>query len=244
MRHPYAGPVEEAPRARRPAGSALALIDDWLGPLAGRLFLDVGCGRGALAKALTARGAQVVGIDPAVEAIEAARAAVPEARFDAGGAEALPYPAGHFDAVLLLNSFHHVPQHLMAAALAGTLRVSRGPLLVIEPLAEGPFFEAMRPVEDETVIRHAAQAAIADCVAQGRAIIARDHVFDDVRRFSGVDAFLDKIVAVDPARAEAAQRLRGEVAALMARWGTPEDGGVRLDQPHRAVLLEGVSVSP
>ncbi|MFG1394817.1 class I SAM-dependent methyltransferase [Xanthobacter agilis] len=244
MSFPDAGAADEAARGRRPAGSALALIEDWLGPLAGRLFLDVGCGRGALAKALTARGAQVVGIDPATDAIEAARAAVPEARFDVGGAEALPYPSGSFDAVLLLNSFHHVPQHLMAAALAQALRVGRGPLLVIEPLAEGPFFEAMRPVEDETVIRHAAQAAIADFVAQGRASILRDHVFDDVRRFSGVDAFLDKIVAVDPARAEAARRLRGEVAALMARWGTPEEGGVRLVQPHRAVLLQGVSVSP
>ncbi|MCG5236575.1 class I SAM-dependent methyltransferase [Xanthobacter oligotrophicus] len=244
MQHPDAGPADEAPRARRPAGSALALIDDWLGPLAGRLILDVGCGRGALAKALTARGTHVVGIDPATDAIEAARVAVPEARFEAGGAEALPYPAASFDAVLLLNSFHHVPHHLMAAALAEAMRVGRGSMLIIEPLAEGPFFEAMRPVEDETAIRHAAQAAIAGFVTQGRATIARDYVFDDVRHFSGVDAFLDKIVAVDPARAAAAGRLRGEVAALMARWGTTEEGGVRLDQPHRAVLLEGVPVAP
>ncbi len=244
MSFPDAGPADETPHVRSPAGSALALIDEWLGPLAGRRFLDVGCGRGALAKTLTTRGAHVIGIDPAIDAIEAARAAVPEARFDAGGAEALPYPTGSFDAVLLLNSFHHVPRQLMTTALAQALRVGRGPLLIVEPLAEGPFFEAMRPVEDETAIRHAAQTAIADFVAQGRAIIVRDHTFDDVRRFSGVDAFIDKLVAVDRARAEAAQSLRGEVAALMARWGTPDQDGVRLDQPHRAVLLESVSVSP
>lgn len=244
MQGPDAGPEGNAPRDRRAAGSALALIDDWFGPLAGRRILDVGCGRGALAQVLASRGAQVAGIDPAAGAIEAARAAVPEARFDVGGAEQLPYPGGSFDGVLLLNSFHHVPQGLMSAALAEAMRVGRGLLLIIEPLAEGPFFEAMRPVEDETGMRHAAQAAIAGFVEEGRAVMVRDHVFDDVRRFSGVDAFLEKIVAVDPARAEAARHLRGEVAALMQRWGTPEEGSVRLDQPHRAVLLQGATAFP
>lgn len=229
--------VNASPAASRPANTALGVIEAWLGPIAGRSLLDVGCGRGALARALLARGARVSGIDPSAEAIHEARAAVPEAEFVDAGAEALPFADDSFDAAILLNSFHHVPAPLMPGALAEALRVSRGPVLVIEPLAAGAFFEAMRPVEDESVIRAAAQVAIARHVAEGRAVVGRALDYDEVRHFSGVDAFLAKIVAVDPARAEAARRLRPEVAALVARLGVREREGLRLDQPHRAILL-------
>ncbi|MFG1392997.1 class I SAM-dependent methyltransferase [Xanthobacter agilis] len=223
--------------APRVAGSPLAVIEAWLAPVEGRRLLDVGCGRGALARHLVARGARVCGVDPLGAAVAEARAGVPEAEFLETGAEALPFAAGSFDGAVLLNSLHHVPLPLMAAALDAVLRVSAGPVLVIEPLAEGPFFEAMRPVEDETDLRAAAQAAIARHVSEGRAAIVREHTFDDVRRFPDVDAFLAKIVAVDPGRAAAAARLRGAVEARMAQWGTRDGDGIRLDQPHRAVLL-------
>lgn len=222
---------------RRPEGTALAVIEDWLGPLNGRSILDIGCGHGALARALTARGARVHGIDPGPEAIAAARAAVPEATFTEAGAEALPFADGSFDAVVFLNSLHHVPAQLMAAALGEALRVSRGPVLVVEPLAEGSYFEVLRPVEDETAIRGLAQDALSDCIARGEAQAVRRLDYDDVRRVSGVDSFLARAVAVDPARAAAAERHRGTVEALLARWGVAEAGGIRLEQPHRALLL-------
>lgn len=237
MLHQDDAPDFGAPMAARPAGSAVAVIEDWLAPIEGRALLDVGCGRGALAKRLAGRGARVCGVDPAAEAVREARRAAPEADFIKASGECLPFTDASFDAVLLVNSFHHVPPAVMAAALDEAGRVSRGPVLVIEPLAEGPFFEAMRPVEDETAVRRAAQEVIARRVAEGRFVLARSHEFDDVRRLSGVDALLARIVEADSSRAEAAARLRADLETLMARWGTPEAEGVRLDQPHRAVLL-------
>ncbi|WP_234050620.1 MULTISPECIES: class I SAM-dependent methyltransferase [unclassified Xanthobacter] len=222
----------------RPQGAPLAVIEEWLAPLGGRRLLDVGCGRGALARRLVARDAQVVGVDPQPQTIAAARELVPEAEFRETGAQALPFADSAFDAAVLLNSFHHVPLSLMDAALGEVLRVCAGPVLVIEPLAEGPFFEVMRPVEDETEQRLAAQAVITRTVEVGAARLLRAHDFDDVRSFADVDAFLAKVIAADPARAETAARLRGEVEALMRQWGTPEGEGLRLDQPHRALLLQ------
>lgn len=223
--------------AIRPTGSSLQVIEEWLGPLSGRRLLDVGCGRGALARALVRRGAQVAGIDPSREAVAAARADVPGVEFQEAGAENLPFASASFDAAVMLNSFHHVPREVMESALAEGLRVSRDGLLVVEPLAEGPFFEAMRPVEDETRIRQWAQEAIARFVADGGAVAAMTFEFDDERHFAGVDAFLAKIVAVDPARRDAAVRLRPQVETLVARWAVPESEGLRLNQPHRAILL-------
>ncbi|OYX05114.1 MAG: hypothetical protein B7Z15_17150 [Rhizobiales bacterium 32-66-8] len=214
----------------------------FLGPLDGRSILDVGCGGGMLARALAARGAQVTGVDPQPAALATARTRAPQARFEAAGAEALPFPDASFDAVVFLNSLHHVPEPLMAAALREAGRVSRGPVLVIEPLAEGPFFRAMQPVEDETAIRAAAQAALADALVQNFTL-TRGGDYDDVRRFADVDAFLAMVVAVDPARATLAQQQRDVVAGLMAEVGTPTDGGVLLAQPHRAHLLARVEAS-
>lgn len=199
---------DPAKTARRPQGTALEVIEDWLGPLAGKSILDIGCGDGALARALTARGARVHGIDPGAEAIAAARAAVPGASFTEVGAEALPFADASFDAAIFLNSLHHVPGELMAAALGAALRVSRGPVLVVEPLAEGSYFEVLRPVEDETAIRALAQEALSACLAGGAARLAGRLDYDDVRHVPGVDDFLARAVAVDPARRAAAERQR------------------------------------
>ena len=136
-----------------------------------RDVLDVGCGRGALARRLVGEGLAVTGIDPTPDAIAAAQESVPEAQFSVAGAEALPFDPGSFDACVFLNSLHHVPVPLMGQALQEALRVLRpgGEVIVVEPLAEGPFFEVMRPVEDETEIRRAAMAAIDAAMASGMA---------------------------------------------------------------------------
>lgn len=225
-----------SPQAR-PAATPIGVLSAWLGPVADRAILDVGCGAGALVGVLCAQGARATGIDPVPGAIAAAAAGQPAGRFHVAGAQALPFPDASFDAVVLVNALHHVPGPLMASALDEAARVSRGAVLVLEPLAEGGFFEAMRPVEDETAIRAEAQEAIAAAVAEGRLRLVDSGEFDDIRRFPDVDAFLARVVAVDPARAEAARSARAEVAGLFARWGQPEGELVALPQPHRAHLL-------
>ncbi|MCC1492360.1 bifunctional 2-polyprenyl-6-hydroxyphenol methylase/3-demethylubiquinol 3-O-methyltransferase UbiG [Cognatishimia sp. F0-27] len=78
----------------------------------GKRVLDLGCAGGFMAEALAARGAQVTGIDPAAEALEAARAHAAseglDIRYDKGVGEALPYEDGVFDAVVCVDVLEHV----------------------------------------------------------------------------------------------------------------------------------------
>lgn len=220
----------------RREADTLAEIAAALGSIEGRSLLDVGCGHGRLAAALVKRGAEVSAIDPEETAVAAARKAAPEARIEQVGAEALPFGEASFDGVIALNSLHHVPGQHLAATLAGMARVARpgAPILVIEPLAEGSFFEAMRPIEDETEIRAAAQAAIGEACAPGGPLrlVAVDE-FERVERFRSVDEFIERVVSVDPARRAAVPAARPAVEELFGRLAEPSASGLSLRQPLR-----------
>lgn len=81
---------------------------DW----AGLGVLDLGCAGGFMAEALTFKGARVTGIDPASQAIEAARAHAKSIgqpiRYDVGVGEDLPYETESYDAVVCVDVLEHV----------------------------------------------------------------------------------------------------------------------------------------
>lgn len=218
---------------------ALTLIRESLAPLAGKRIVDIGCGPGALARRLVDAGARVTGIDPGAAALARARDAVPEARFEAATGEALPFPDASFDGAVMLNALHHVPDPAAALAEAARVLVPGGRLVVVEPLAEGSFFEALRPIEDETAVRAAAQDAIAAALARGAYTCRRDATIERRERFDSLDAFLARVSAVDPAR-EATIRDRRPVAeeAFLGVAAREADGTFGLVQPLRIQVLE------
>jgi ubiquinone/menaquinone biosynthesis C-methylase UbiE len=219
---------------------APSIVSVRLAPLAGKRILDVGCGAGILARSLSEEGARVTGVDPNAVALAAARRAVPTGKFHRVGAEELPFAEGCFDGVIFLNSLHHVPQPSMHQALLEAARVVKParPVIVMEPLAEGSFFYALRPVEDETDVRTTAQEVLRRALERG--IFQQLDRTDYLRRehFAGLDQFLSRILAVDPTRAAAVANRRSEVEAAFRRYArvTP-DGRMTLDQPMRVHVL-------
>lgn len=85
-----------------------ALVLELLGPVAGKMMLDVGCGDGALAAVLARRGARVMGLDADPIMVAAARQraereAVPLTIVEGKG-EALPFDGDTFDVTLAVTS--------------------------------------------------------------------------------------------------------------------------------------------
>lgn len=215
----------------------LSLVLETFAPAEGRRILDIGCGPGVLAKALAARGAAVTGIDPGEAAIRDAAARVPGARFERAFAEALPFGDGSFDGAVILNALHHVPAPGAALAEAARVVGPGCPVLVVEPLAEGSFFAALRPIEDETAIRAAAQAAIAAALASGAFACARDITFERHEIFADLAAFLARVTAVDPARGTAIEADPATIRAAFEEAAMRVEGGYSLTQPLRAHVL-------
>lgn len=219
----------------------LELLEQTFRPLAGKTILDIGCGGGLLAGALVRRGAAVVGVDPDPAAVEKARAGAPGATILQAPAETLPFASGSFDGCVFLNSLHHVPPEAMAAALREACRVARPsrPIVVVEPLAKGSFFEAFLPVEDETEVRALAQDAI-DAAQSGGLLQQRQAiVFSRIERFENVAAFVARVTAGDPARMAAAAAGAQRIERAFARLAIPgRDGRFELEQPLLARVLE------
>ena len=92
----------------------------WLDVPAGRRWVDVGCGTGALTQTVLALAepAAIVGIDTSEGFLAAARerTADPRATFEVGDAQALPMPSGRADAVVSGLALNFVPDPARAAA--------------------------------------------------------------------------------------------------------------------------------
>ena len=91
--------------------------------ISGSRVLDVCCGPGMLAGGASIRGADAMGLDFSLQAIELASRLAPKARFQQGNAQSLPFPDASFDSVLCGYGVMHLPDP--EAALREMLRVLR-----------------------------------------------------------------------------------------------------------------------
>src|SRR4051794_19672182 len=232
-----------------PTRSPRDVLDELL-PDGAAVVVDVGCGDGALVRHLAARGVRAGGIEVAAEPPPRAPAHPPlraqrhapgrgAERYAHGEAQALPLDVGSADAVLFVNSLHHVPVDALDAALAEAARVLRpgGLLYVQEPVAEGPYFELLRPVDDETAVRAAARAAIERAAGQGLEP-ERLIEFDTDVVHPDFASFRDRVVLADAARSAAFGALEARLREHFERTGEPAaDGGRRFRQPMRVDVL-------
>lgn len=84
-------------------------------------MLEIGCGTGTLAGALTERGSRVWAVDPSEEMLARARENAPGARFKLGRAEALPFKDAWFERGAMRLVLHLVDRAQALPELARVL---------------------------------------------------------------------------------------------------------------------------
>lgn len=110
---------------------------------AGGSALDVGCGTGALAERLAARGYEVTGVDPSEGMLEIMRARDPKLRAVKASGTALPFGDDSFDVVLTVAAMHHIAEPVaVRTTLAEMTRVSKpgGRIVVWDHNPRNPYW--------------------------------------------------------------------------------------------------------
>ncbi|TVR99879.1 MAG: class I SAM-dependent methyltransferase [Rhodospirillales bacterium] len=216
------------------------VIEELLMPVEGLNIIDVGCGDGALARMLTRRGAHVTGVEVSPRALVRARSVPPvgDETYIQGLAEDLPSKSRSADVVIFFNSFHHVDGVQWPKALkeAARVLVNGGILYVSEPLAEGPYFELMKPAHDETVVRRRALEALRHAPDVG---FVQEKVVShlDIVTFPDFEAFHDRITAINPETRTAFMEHEPEIRANFERLGQRSEEGWSFRQPTRVFLF-------
>jgi SAM-dependent methyltransferase len=207
----------------REVSTDLSMLERLVDPH-GRDVVDIGCGSGALARALVVAGARVVALEVSEQQLAPALAGSGGSgvRYVVGRAQALPLEDGAMDIAMFMRTLHHLPAEDMTKGLqeAGRVVGPGGTVYVAEPLPEGDFYALTSMIEDEFEARHAAQSALARALDIG--LERTSTVEYDVRlRLAGVDQFRELTVSVDPSRAEIFAAHRSELAEAFQRLGEP-----------------------
>ena len=233
----FAAPAELGPTSVKAVlQDALSSSDDVLPSRTALRVIDIGCGSGALVRSLLRQERDAIGIDPDARMLQAALSGArpaPPGRWIAGTAERLPIADRSVDVAIFLNSLHHIAMDRQVAALAEAARVLRagGEVLVIEPVAAGSFFELLAPLDDETRVRAAAQAAL-HAVAVRQLLPVAAARFTTTVTFPDPESVVRSFTAADPTRARLAEAVAPQIAERFLRLGRiAADGASCFDQP-------------
>lgn len=210
-------------------------------PLADARVAELGCGRAELTRAIAEEfpTAQIVALE--VDTIQHARnlaiTDLPNVRFVAGGAEAIPLDDDSVDLVLMFKSLHHVPTDLLDAALEEVRRVlvPGGLAYISEPVFAGEYNEIMRIFHDEERVRAAAFSAVSRSVESGALEFVTERFFNAPLRFDDFAHFQERVLGVTHTQHRLSESQLSAVRERFTRHVTPQ--GARFLQPMRVDLL-------
>lgn len=213
-------------------------------PIKGSTIVEIGCGDGWLVREMTRKGGKVTGVEVSPKQLAHARsfAAAGDEHYLQGIAEDVPMPSRSADIVVFYNSLHHVDKAGLPKAMREAARLLRsgGLLYVCEPLAEGHYFELMKPVHDETEVRRSAQE-ILKLGPEFGLLIEKSFNYMDTITFADFDAFHDRLTSINPQVRERFLDSEEDLRLSFEKHGQENpDGTWTFDHPMRLTLLRRV----
>jgi len=232
-------PLLAMTRKRTDVNRNIAVIEETFSPLENQRILDIGCGRGGLLKALANRSAKPTGIDVNKQSLIEASKKCPQAELFHTGAGDMVFSENGFDGTIILNTLHHIPEQEVQKGLLKALQVTKPgcPLLIMEPLNFGSFFEVLKPLEDETEVCRNALHELHDFIEGdlGRLDDAFEYMISI--RVNGIEAIVNDAVSVDPNRANRVEMVIEEMKDLFQLHALKKQGYLVLEQPMVAFVL-------
>lgn len=108
------------------------IVEELLADVPAGRALDAACGTGRHAKHLSATH-DTYGVDASPEMLAVARETAPDATFDTGDLENLPFPDGHFDVVVCALALCHLADLTKAVGEIGRVTKSGAKVVLTDP---------------------------------------------------------------------------------------------------------------
>ncbi len=204
-------------------------------------ILELGCGDGRATYPLICNGFRVRGIDTDDEALERARRAIPEGRWEHARAEQLPLPDACVDAVLSAQAFHRFDR---AAAMREVLRVLR-PGGMVAIWWKYPMYDDLSRTEAEAALRELGVEPPSYWLTSGFKEFYAAQFSDHVLRVLPwrVAATVDEILEREASRREIRDLFRGNprpyLDALRARLESKRSGSTWITVAYLQYLYLG-----
>lgn len=195
---------------------------------AGMRVLDVGCGTGVVTAAAAGRSARVTGADMAGGMLAVARERHPDLTFVAADAEALPFDAASFDAVVASLVVNHLPAPPRAVGEFARVLVRSGRVAVAvwdRPERTALFGELTAAVADTGIdvhatlppgpdpYRYADDREMSSLLAGAGLVDVRLGTLELVHRCEDIDALWDGLLGGSARIATVIQRQTREIRA-------------------------------
>jgi SAM-dependent methyltransferase len=182
----------------------------------GARALDAACGTGRHARLLDASGCITTGIDQSWDMLELARQKVPNATFEVGDVERLPFDDATFDLAVVSLALCHLPDPTAAVAELGRVLMPGGSLVVSDPHPMGgvlggqAFYGGLGPGRRLSYVRnhrHGASTWLRAFNAAGLTVV------DCVE-----EPFTEEQISNDPSAAFHLDALRAATIGLPSVW--------------------------
>jgi len=144
-----------------------------------RMWLDVGCGTGALLQMVGRqnRDAMLSGVDLSDQMIHVARSRLGEnADLTVSDSEELPFDSGHFDLVTCTFSFHHYPNPQRVVREMARVLAPGGRVIIADPSPFFPVRELLNlaaPFREDGTVRFYSKGEMADLVESAGLVVSR-----------------------------------------------------------------------
>ncbi len=205
-------------------------------------IVDIGCGNGWFLSWSSMYILKGIGIDPSPDQISIAKNKIkkPNIEFRLLGAENINNLNESFDLIFFFNSFHHIPEEIMHNALLQCSKSMKNNsiICIVEPLAQGSFFQFMKDIDDETKVRSAAYNSIIDCNKVNLKIV-KEILFNEKKIFKDSQSCLHSLQLVDVKRSNYINKNKKEIIKkfhLLSDFN--KDKKYEFSQPMRLNLLK------
>ena len=232
-------PLFSCIRKRTDINRNIKVIEKTFSPLKDKKLLDIGCGKGSLLKALENRLALPTGIDVNKQSLTEARRRCPKAEILLTGAGEMAFDNNFFDGAIIQNTLHHIPENEIQKSLQKALgfTIPGHPVLILEPLNFGSYFEIFKPLEDETDVCQKALNQLHRFVESKMGRLKDAFEYMTYVRVNSLESIINEAISVDPRREKRARSVTNDMENLFHKLVEKQDGFLVLEQPMIAFVL-------